>query len=408
MKSKINIPVGVALFAMLALGLIFLLPGGLAQAQQAQQSFTYAENGTGPVANFAARDPEGVTPIVWSLLTDHAGLQDLGIFIDGDGDGIDDAEDDVEAGDVAGFDDLEISQSGVLTFASSPDFETPTGGTANDSNTYRVVVQASDGGVESFVNWFKVTVTVTDVEELGMVAEWEVDADGDGDSITDQTTNKLLQFQPEAILTVANPTDSDGGVANVRWQWYRSSSRSAMGTAIDDANAATYTVSDTSTSNDVGMYLRVVATYSDARGPNKTASYVSENPVQAARDDNTPPEFALSTETRGILENTTGNVGSPLTATDVDGDILTYSIAGGGDDNASFTIDRATGHLMVDGLDHEVATDIGRCGRKQHLRGNGNGNRLSRRRQRHRHGDHHGHRREREPDVYSGHTGDGR
>ena len=88
--------------------------------------------------------------------------------------------------------------------------------------------------------------------------------------------------------------------------------------------SATYTVSDTSTSNDVGMYIRVVATYSDSRGPNKTATYVSENPVQAARDDNTAPEFALTTETRGITENATGNVGSPLTATDDDGDILTY------------------------------------------------------------------------------------
>ena len=87
----------------------------------------------------------------------------------------------------------------------------------------------------------------------------------------------------------------------------------------------TYTVSDTSTSNDVGMYIRVVATYSDSRGPNKTASYVSVNPVQAARDDNTPPEFALTDETRGITENATGNVGSPLMATDDDGDILTYS-----------------------------------------------------------------------------------
>ena len=61
-------------------------------------------------------------------------------------------------------------------------------------------------------------------------------------------------------------------------------------------------------------------------GPNKTASYVSENPVQAARDDNTAPEFALTTETRVVTENSTGNVGSPLRATDDDGDILTYSI----------------------------------------------------------------------------------
>ena len=356
MKSKVNIPVGVALFAALALSLLFLMPGGYAQAQQAQQSFTYAENGTGPVATFAATDPEGVTPIVWSLLDVEGAVneQNLGIFTDGTNgavDGVDDDPDDVKEADVTDFDDFAISQSGVLTFAispgaSSPNFETPGGGVGDNSNTYRVVVQASDGGVGSFVNWFKVTVTVTDEEEDGTVAEWTVDADGDD---TPQTPGHLLQFQPEATLTVVNPTDSDGGVTNVRWQWYRASSRSAMGTAIDgdDAKSATYIVSDTSASNDVGMYLRVVATYSDNRGPNKTASYVSENPVQAARDDNTAPAFALTAETRGITENTTGDFGSPLMATDDDGDILTYSKADGGADNAKFTIDRATGQLRV-------------------------------------------------------------
>ena len=42
--------------------LLYLLPGGLAQAQQAQQSFTYAENDTGPVATFTATDPGGRLP----------------------------------------------------------------------------------------------------------------------------------------------------------------------------------------------------------------------------------------------------------------------------------------------------------------------------------------------------------
>ena len=341
-----------ALVAVLG-ALLFLLPGGLAQAQQTQQSFTYAENGTSPVATFAATDPEGVTPIVWSLLEEHDGTQDLGIFTDSQPDGVDDDVDDVMEVDVADFGEFEISQSGVLTFASPPDYEMPREVElgAQNTNTYRVVVQASDGGVGSFVNWFKVIVTVTDVEEEGTVAEWTVDADGNAG--TTQTTDQLLQFQPEATLTVVPPTDSDGGVTNVRWQWYRTPSKSAMGTAIDDATGLTYTVSDTSTSNDVGMYLRVVATYSDRRGPNKTASDVSENPVQAARDDNTAPEFALTAETRGITENTVGNVGSPLTATDDDGDILTYSIAGVGANNVSFTINRATGQLMVAGLDFE-------------------------------------------------------
>ena len=68
-----------ALVAVLG-SLLFLLPGFTVQAQQAQQSFTYAENGTEPVATFTATDPEGVTPIVWSLLTDASEDQNLGIF----------------------------------------------------------------------------------------------------------------------------------------------------------------------------------------------------------------------------------------------------------------------------------------------------------------------------------------
>ena len=67
-------------------------------------------------------------------------------------------------------------------------------------NTYRVVVQASDGGVDSHANWFKVTVNVTDVEEDGAVAEWTVDADGD--TATEQDVDQLLQFNASAVLTV--------------------------------------------------------------------------------------------------------------------------------------------------------------------------------------------------------------
>ena len=355
MKRRFSFPI-LALLAALAFSLLFLLPGSPLQAQGAQQSFPFVENGEGPVATFTASDPEDVSPIVWSLLTDHMGEQNLGIFTDtvGTPDGVDDNTDDVLEADVADSALFSISQSGVLSFMAPPNYELPRelALTDQNTNTYRVVVQASDGGVGSFNNWFKVTVTVTDEEEPGMLAEWNVDADGDG---TLQTPNQLLQFQPEAILTVVAPTDSDGPipVTNVRWQWYRSASKTEMGTAIEDAEAATYTVSDTSTSDDVGMYLRVVATYSDRRGPNKTASYVSENPVQAARDDNTAPEFTLTTETRVVSENSTGNVGSPLRATDDDGDILTYSIVTGGDGD-SFDIERATGQLTVDGLDFEA------------------------------------------------------
>ena len=49
------------------------------------------------------------------------------------------------------------------------------------------------------------------------------------------------------------------------------------------------------TPTDVGMRIRVVATYSDGNGgPEESASFTSETPVQAARLDaeNSAPEFA--------------------------------------------------------------------------------------------------------------------
>ena len=70
----------------------------------------YAENGTDDVATFAAMDPDG-TAISWTLEGTDAGVFD-------------------------------ISNGGVLTFKSSPDYEMPAD--ADNNNTYMVTVEASD------------------------------------------------------------------------------------------------------------------------------------------------------------------------------------------------------------------------------------------------------------------------
>ena len=209
-------------------------------AEGQQHVEDYAEDRTDAVLTLTARDPEGVTPIVWSLLMNAEGVQDLGIVTD------DEVPDDVGADDVVDHADFKISQDGVLTFASQPSFEDPKGGTDQDTggtNTYSVVVQASDGGQMAQLSWFRVTVTVTDVEEDGEVT-WTVDHDGTGTHT--ETAPGLTQFRAGASLA-AEVTDDDGAVSNIRWQWYRSSSKTAMGTAIDDATQATYTTTDTGT-----------------------------------------------------------------------------------------------------------------------------------------------------------------
>ena len=109
----------------------------------------------------------------------------------------------------------------------------------------------------------------------------------------------------------------------------------------------------------------MTATYSDGIGPEDSASLTSASPVQAASQSNDDPAFASTIVTRRIAENSTGNVGGPITAADANGDTLTYSI--GGDDAtltsgaSRFTIDPATGQLMVGDdaeIDYEDAVNI--------------------------------------------------
>ena len=93
---------------------------------------TFSENGTEPVAEFEAVDPDD-DEITWSLL---------------------------------GYDrsKFEISQEGVLSFRNPPDYEDPQG---RQGNTYQVILQAEDDGRPSEYDVHNVRVTVMQVNELG-------------------------------------------------------------------------------------------------------------------------------------------------------------------------------------------------------------------------------------------------
>ena len=321
-------PAILVFLAVLALGLVFLLPGGLLQAQSAEQFIDYLENGEGPVARFTASDPEGATPGFWSLtpgaVTDTAVADD-------------------DTADRALF---KIDQEGVLSFKTSPSYEART-------TPYRVTVQFSDGSNNEY---FEAYINVTDEEETGKVT-WTVAPSGTATS----DDIGLQQFQPGARLT-PTVTDPDsvtsdnltGSISNVTWKWYRGSSEitGVTGTGV------TYIV----VGDDVGNRIRVDATYSDGSGPAETVSFTSPHPVQAFRRtaDNAAPVFSPTDVTRRVEENSTGNVGGPVTATDGDGDKLTYTISNATPPNTfnhdddintpdipRFTIDAATGQLMV-------------------------------------------------------------
>ena len=374
--------------AVLAAVLAAALP---AWAQQSDP-IEYAENGTGPVATFTAVDPEGATPITWTLAPSGA-----------DPDGVDGPLTDTDAADVLHFD---IDKDGVLTFdiggdvssdtspddSMPPDYEAPRGAAvpadtaAAAANTYKVVVVACDAELAgdppacpdtAKAAYHGVTVKVTNIDETGTV-KWTVDHDYDG-STHSADSPKLVQFQVGANLMAtvedgdrpgAGATNKTVPAADIRWQWYRSPSMTAMGTAIqDDANAASYTV----TTNDIGMYLRAEAFYNVGTGREEPASLTSDYPVLAERSNNKAPEFSPTAVTREVNEGKKGmNVGAPVTATDDITNKLTYAIATVSDeatslDAARFKIDAKTGQITTnvdldrEGVNPADANTLGSC-----------------------------------------------
>ena len=201
-----------------------------------------AENTTAAVATYRGADPERDT-LVWSVNND--------VFW--------------------------VSGRGQLYFASPPSFE--------DATSYQVTVTAADP--EGLSDTLAVTVTVTDLEEPGVVG------------LTPLRGWVGTRF-------AASLTDDDGNTSNVSWQWSRSRSRTCSPTGGDDialATSATYTATD----DDTGHYLRATASYRDRRGSNKEACAVLAARIADSADrppSNTAPEFADTSVTRSIGQGT--------------------------------------------------------------------------------------------------------
>ena len=338
MNRRFAFPI-LALLAVLAFGLLFLLPGGPLHAQDANGPIEYAENGTDPVATFTGTDPED-RMVYWSLL-DTDTLPSPAPTVDGTALENDDFEDNG---------DFSINADGVLTFNIPPDHEMPMGGgTADNSNTYNIVVVASDNAPGAgttdnpiMMGYKRVVIEVTDVDEPGVVTL---------SSLQPQVGADLMAtlVDPE----VPNPT-ADGN--DLAWKWEKSQDKSSW-EPIDGAGTEDMYGPDASTED---YYLRATATYDDDDGNERTFAAVSVNKVRAAPDTTdataTFPD-ATDANNRSVDENEPADtmVGKPVAASDTGDEVLTYSLTGNNAD--SFRIDPKTGQITVGPLtmlDHET------------------------------------------------------
>ena len=152
-------------------------------------TFTYRENGTSALHTFRATDPER-REITWSVSGPDGG-------------------------------DFAVSETGALSFASPPDYESPADSGAD--NVYEVTVVARDDAFNSAS--LSVTVTVTDVNE--------------GPEISGQQSLSFVENQvTDRVLATYSATDpEDPGALITRWSL---SSTDAGDFAISESGELTF------------------------------------------------------------------------------------------------------------------------------------------------------------------------
>ena len=206
---------------------------------------------------------------------------------------------------------------------------------AQQSHTVTVSVTDGIGAAGNADDTADASITVT-------INVGNVDEPGSVDLPEDTEANPHRATVP---ITAPDPTDPDGSVTDVTWQWASSTSRLVQFTGISGATSASYTP----TIDLIGSYLRVTASYTDGHGPSKTAQGTTEYPV--ADPPNEPPEITTTESTFTVAENSPQGtaIGDPFTATDPDeSDTLRFSLQGA--DAADFQIDQSSGQLRTNNI----------------------------------------------------------
>ena len=225
--------------------------------------------------------------------------------------------------------------TGAIRFTASPDFENPDD--AGGNNVYDITVTASDG--DNSTN-HDVTITVTNVND-------------NTPSFTSATSVSVAENQPvDSVVYRATATDADGDALS-----YSLSGTDAARFTINPATGAVRFIAPPDFENpgdaDRDNVYDIVVTASD--GDNSTNRDVAITVTDV--NDNTPA--FTSADSVSVAENqTVDSVVYRATATDGDGDDLTYRLSG--TDAARFTIDPNTGEVrFIAPPDAENPDDVG-------------------------------------------------
>ena len=222
-----------------------------------------------------------------------------------------------------------VNTTGQIQTDASLDYET--------KNSYSVTVTATDG--DDFTDTIDVTINVTDVSEIGGNVP---PLFTDGESTTRSVSENISSGAN--IGTPVTATDDDGDKLT-----YTLGGTDEVSFSIESTTGQLKTKDDLDFETKSTYSVTVTATDSSELANTKSIS-VTINVTNVAE----APVFASESIVRSVAENTDAdvNIGSAISATDDDGDTLTYTLSG--DDASLFSLDSDTGQLKTsDDLDYE-------------------------------------------------------
>ena len=195
-----------------------------------------------------------------------------------------------------------------------------------------MTVRATDNG--GLYDSISVTISITNVTEAA--------------ALTGLSAGTLTRTTATATVTLSN---GDGASTTVYLRYRTPPGSGSWSSVISEVTSGT-SVSFDLTALTEGSQYRAQASL-DSSFPS-----AGRRQVDFTTTSNTGPAFASSTVTLEVQENTLAgtDVGDPVSATDGDGDTLTYTMSG--TDAAAFDIDSATGQISVGSttsLDYETA-----------------------------------------------------